>query len=540
MPLMLAAQTFPLLGEVRATEGQIPIAYAVVRVAGTELGCVSNAEGQFRLELPRALYRQSQLLTVSCLGYGSVQVPVMELLPGRINQINLPNQALTLDEVMIFSTDLTPFQMVVAAFDRLADNYLEAPYLLHTFYRHYCIENGEYGRLIEAAIDLYDPHGHGQLFNSPDQKIEVRLRQLRRSLDFTRFSAYQHAPIALFWTLGIDYTSYEGPFSGFFRRRQFKYALTDTTILDGKVVLVIRADGSWQGWTYNCDLYLTAGEWAIVKIDEYRTRRITDATQRTALVEHQVASYQQRGDRYYLSRLLKAGTREETYFREDGSVWQTLSHEHHVELMVNGIETEDITPFVGDEPTAASMARMTYDPAFWAGYTVLAATPLEGRIETDLAKRLSLEQQFRANDHPSDHPQAQDIRAQRQLDDLLTQLVGTPVLLAFWDHSYEVGLQDLWRARKLITNTPELPLGVIFLSLDRNDQTWRNAIRDKKLYAGEHLRLGLGLQSPIARRYGVSGSPFLVLLNGQGQTIWQGHELPSAKEIETLIEQIKE
>jgi hypothetical protein len=39
----MGAQTLTLRGEIRATEGQIRIPYAVVRVAGTELDCVSNA-----------------------------------------------------------------------------------------------------------------------------------------------------------------------------------------------------------------------------------------------------------------------------------------------------------------------------------------------------------------------------------------------------------------------------------------------------------------------------------------------------------------
>lgn len=531
----LGAQTLTLLGEVQTAEGQVRIPYAVVRVAGTELGCVSNAEGEFRLELPRKLYQAEQSLRVSCLGFATISLPITELRPGRINVVNLPDQALTLDEVTIFSTDLSPEQMVRAAIRRIPDNYPQQPYLLNTFYRHYCIENGEYGRLIEAAIDLYDPHGHHKLFQDPDHKVEVRLRQLRRSLDFTRLSAYQHAPIALFQTLEIDYSSYEGPFSSFFRQKRLHYTITDTTQLHGNVVLVIRVDGAWRGWTYACDLYLTAGDWAMVRIDEYRSQKFEDRQQAISVVEHQVARYQRRAEGYFLSHILKEGTRQERYLREDGSTWQELTHEHHVELMVNGIQTEGVEPFVGDEPTAGSMAQSQYDPDFWESYTVLAATPLETRIERDLSQRLSLERQFQAEGDPSDNPQVQDLRAQRQLDQMLADLRGTPVLLAFWDHSYQPGLKDLWRVRQLVVNTPDLPLGLIFLSVDQDDQTWRNAIRDKKLYAGEHLRLGSGLASPVAQRYQVEQSPYLILLDQNGQTLWRGGELPKAKEIEELL-----
>lgn len=531
---LLRSQTVSLRGEVRATEGQTPLAYAVLRVVGTERGCVANAAGQFRLELPQRLYQPGQSFQVSCLGYGSVTLPITELQTGWLNQVHLPTQDLTTDEVFIFATDLTPAQMVRAAVRRIPDNYPQQPYLLKTFYRHYCLENGAYGRLIEAALDIFDPQGHSRLFKNPDRKVEVRLRQLRRSLDFTRFSAYQHAPIALFQTLAIDYSSYEGPFSGYFRQQRLHYEIRDTTQLDGELVLVIGISGAWRGWNYTCDLYLTAGDWAMVRIDEYRSQKVADRQQAITVVAHQVARYQRRPEGYVLSHALKEGTRTERYLRADGSVWQELSHQHHVELMVNAVQTEGITPFVGDEPTAASMARADYDPAFWDSYTVLAATPLEDQIERDLAERLSLEQQFQSGGDPNS-PQVQDLRVERQLDKMLARLQGTPVLLAFWDHTYEPGLRDLWRVRRLLANTPDLPLGLIFLSLDRDDATWRNAIRDNKLYAGEHLRLGTGLASPLARRYAVPQSPYLILLDAEGQTLWRGSELPKAKEIEEIL-----
>lgn len=538
-PLFLWAQTVSLLGEVRATNGQTPLAYAVIRVQGTQLGCVSNAKGQFRLELPRAFYRAEQSLVISCLGYATVEIPVKELYRGRINQINLPDQIKTLDEVMIFATDLTPRQMVEAAFHNIADNYPQHPYVLRAFYRHYCQENGVYGRLIEAAVDMYDPHGHAKHFNSPKDKIELNVRQLRRSLDFTRYSAYRHAPIALFSTLEIDYSSYEGPLSSYFRRQRLTYQIADTTAIDGKPVLVIRADGFWRKWTYNCDLYLTVGEWAIVKIDEYRSREINNNRQALKLVEHLVARYQEQEGTFFLSHILKEGRREEQYLREDGSIWQQLDHRHHIELMVNDIQIDNIHPFTGDEPTESEMNALPYDPGFWAGYTQLDATPEERRIAADLSQRISLEKQFRARDQVDQLPIIQEIRVERQVAQLITTFRGHPILMVFWDHTYRPDLTDLWRIRKLITKTPKMPLGLIFLSLDPDDQTWQAAIKRNRLYAGEHIRLGLGLNSPITTTYDVTTSPSLILFDETGQELWRGNELPKAKEIEALLAQLQ-
>lgn len=531
------AQNINLRGEVRVAEGWDPIPYAVIRLPGTSLGSVANAEGSFTLSVPPEYFQPDQRIEVSSLGYQTVQLPITELSRARINLLRLPDQAYVLSEVFILATELTPAQMVAQAFRKLPDNYPAEPYLMRTFYRHYCQENGRYGRLIEAALDLYDREGHGQLVDGPDDKIEVRLNQLRRSLDFTRLAAYQHAPIALFRTLANDPASYPTPLSRTVDRAKMTFRIADTTIYQGQPVLMIHADGSYRGWRYLADIYLVVGCWAIVKLEEHWARTEEKRHLRVNLTNHFVTSYQPLGDRWVLSRQLNEGRREELSLDDEGQVWHRRTHQHRVELMVNEVLTEGFTPFTGPEPYERLMQQVKYDPGFWENYTVLASTPLENRIEKDLSARWDLEQQFLSFNRDPDAPEVQELRAERQLQQLQADYAGYPMLLVFWDHAYEPSWRDLWRVRRLLQKAPQDPLGLVFISLDEDQGLWQRAIREKKLTVGEHLRLGQGLRSPLAQRYGVSEVPYLVVLDRSQKVLWQGSQWPSHREVEAIMAQ---
>jgi peroxiredoxin len=539
-PLLIWAQNYTLRGEVKQAQGWDPVPYAVIRLPGTSLGSIANAEGVFQLSLPRELFRAGQRIEISSLGYQRLSLPITELSRGQINLLRLPEQGYTLSEVLIFASDLTPAQMVAEAFGRLDSNYLVQPYLMRTFYRHYCRENGAYSRLIEAALDLYDPVGHQEILKGPTEKMQVRLQQLRRSIDFTRLSAYQHVPIALFSTLSKDLASYRSPLSRQVNRARMTFRIADTTIYQGQPVLKIHADGTYRGWRYLCDLYLVVGSWAMVKAEEQWARSQRSASFIRDITQHYTVSYQPLGDRWVLSHILKEGRTEDRELDDRGQTWHRFVHRHHIELMVNEVKTEGFTPFEGGEPHEGLMRQVKYDPGFWENYTVLRATPLERRIEADLSDRWELEQQFLSHNANQPAPEVQEIKAEQQFERLLADYQGHPVLLVFWDSDYDPSWRELWRVRRLLQNMPEDPVGLVFISTDTDDRNWRRAIREKKLTVGEHLRLGWGLDSPVAQRYGVRNIPSLVLLDRAGELLWQGETWPKQKDMELLLEQMRE
>ncbi|MEM7654709.1 MAG: carboxypeptidase-like regulatory domain-containing protein [Bacteroidota bacterium] len=534
----LAAQA--IQGQLLDAESGEPVPYASVQLSEPALGTLSNSLGYFSLQVPDSLGIEKVLMQINSFGYAPLQLAVE--LPTAALEIQLPPQAFTLDAVVIYSVEMSPEEMVRQALKHRKDNYPTESYGLRTFYRHYCQEQGVAGRLIEAAIDLYDEDGYDGWQKKPEKKWGVNLRQLRRSLDFTKISPYRHLPIALFNTLEHDLMSYRNPVLHEMHREKLTYQFQDTTYHNGTVIYVVRAAGRLPRFEYSCDLYISTDDFAILKIEEQRILGYRSSRRVLTYVEHFTTSYQQFQGKYYLQHLLNEGHRNTQFLDSLGQISRRDDHYHHVELMVNQV-VPDATPFYGGEPTAEQMAQTSYDPAFWRRYTVLQATPLEQDIEADLAARVSLEEQFANYNQPDRILAIQEQLTEDRLERYLNSYRGQAVLLCFWDKGYVPGVQELLFARKLAKTLEGKSLqgGLIFLACEASEQKWQQTLDRKQMrYLGQHLRLARGLDSPIAQRFGATDSPYFVLLSPNREVILQGSKLPKRSEIETLVEKLAE
>ncbi|GAB4423134.1 MAG: hypothetical protein OHK0039_39630 [Bacteroidia bacterium] len=523
VPATLAAQATVYSGRCIDAESGEPIAYASLRIAGSTTGTLSNATGAFSLPVQHA----GQHVAVSCLGYER-QVVTAPDAPGDW-VIRLVPRPYTLGEVFIYPDETTARDMLSAAFRALKTNMPTQGYVLHSFYRHYCRESGVYGRLIEAALDIHDQAGHDRLLRSPDQKLGVAVQQVRRSLDFTRFSAQRHVPIALYTTLIHDPTSYQGPLWLHLKDEAFRYEFTGNTYLDGEVVHIIRASGRDRGRHYSADVYLQARDLAFLRVAEQISHTTRRGSQRTSRFDHYRFAYQHLNGRYYLSHALNEGRLIEAQLDSMGHTAWSRDHYHHVELMVHEVGRADPRVRRGNEPGEAALRAVPYTPTFWAAYPILAATPLEEDIARDLSSRLPLNEQFRYSQLDHLPGPVADRLSEIQIERLLAQYRGQPVLLVFWDANYEPGVKDLLRIRQLVQHYGQATLGLVMVSLDADETAWRAAIERRQLAALDHFRLAQGVAAPLTRRYGVTGSPYFVLLDGAGQPVLQGASLPRDK-----------
>ncbi|RMG63499.1 MAG: hypothetical protein D6722_17570, partial [Bacteroidetes bacterium] len=446
----------------------------------------------------------------------------------------------TLAPVTIYPVDLSARDLLRQAFRHRRQNSPPQPYGLRTFYRHYCQESGVYGRLIEGAFDLYDAEGHARLRREPDQKITVQLRQVRRSLDFTRLSGHRHAPLALFQTLARDVTAYHSPLSRHYDDASFHCTFQDTVYYDGQVVYVVRLSGRLGRGPYQAEVHIAADDFGILQVEAQQSQHWGQAPERVLQVDRFVVRYQRLGDRYFPQFFLNEGRRTEQYLDDTGRSAWSRDHVHHVSLLVNEVVPVGMHPFLSREPGERALAEAPYDPAFWDSYTELAATPLETRIAEDLAARIPLAQQFALKAGGPFPPEVQDQLSEVQLQRLLQSHRGQPVLLVFWDASYALGLRDLLRVRKLIEGQGAQGLGLVFISLDQNADSWQTAIRKRRLLAFDHLRLGRGQAAPLAQVYGVGGIPWLVLLDARQAVVWTGEGLPPSDQLDYLLEQVFE
>jgi len=113
-----------------------------------------------------------------------------------------------LKNVVVFDRDLSPEGIVRRAFRNVKRNYYTKPFVYQTFYRHYCKDDSVYGRLIEAAAEVYKRKGYKVQQPFPGWKEEVRVNQLRRSYDNTKVAS-GHVPIALYSIMAADPVGYQ-------------------------------------------------------------------------------------------------------------------------------------------------------------------------------------------------------------------------------------------------------------------------------------------------------------------------------------------
>jgi hypothetical protein len=514
------------------------VAYGTVRIEGQPYGAVSNAEGEFDLRLPKELVVDDQVLVFSAMGYANHRVLLRELAGKDALVIRMEEKPFALSDVWIYGTSLSAAEMVQEAFARVPDNYPIQPYLLHTFYRHYCQEDGDYGRLIEAAVDLYDEKGYKRMRKAPDDKIQMRVRQLRRSYDFTSVSARAHAPISVLMTLESDMASYKSVLSLDKGGDTFTYQFTDTTFFDDQVVYVIRASSNIKGIRQEVDLYLTARELAFVRIWEQTTVTSLSSERKVQVTRHNETTYQLYEGRYYLRHLINEGFRETAFYDSAGVVIHEEGHRHHVEIMVNEVETGGFVPFRGKEPDKTALLAMTYDPVFWDNYNLLKATPLERKIESDLAARMPLESQFANFNRQVTDPDYQDRVQAETYEQILAHNRGKLIFVYFWRSDKLPGLRDLLLARKLVKQYHDRPVALVFISFDESEESWQKTIDKWGLYAGSHLRLAKGADSRLARKLGVTDIPYYLVIDRQGNTALKTEKLPANAQLKAEIERI--
>ena len=76
-------------------------------------------------------------------------------------------------------------RLVKRALRRIPKNYSDEAIRLPAFYRHYCAENDNYVRLIEAALDITRSGKDPYKAYIPQENLGFEISQLRRSFDYT-------------------------------------------------------------------------------------------------------------------------------------------------------------------------------------------------------------------------------------------------------------------------------------------------------------------------------------------------------------------
>jgi len=137
-------------GRVLDADTKKPLVFVNVYLAGSSLGTVTNAEGEFVLKIPYS--ELNNKVGFSYLGYQNYEIPVSELSEEN-NVIRLTPSVVDIQATTIRSTD--PVQLITMAMNNVRFNYAAQPERFVGFYRETVKENRNYVMVAEAVLDVY-------------------------------------------------------------------------------------------------------------------------------------------------------------------------------------------------------------------------------------------------------------------------------------------------------------------------------------------------------------------------------------------------
>ncbi|WP_420576504.1 carboxypeptidase-like regulatory domain-containing protein [Ekhidna sp.] len=132
------------------------VPFVNIGIRGTLYGTAADNQGYFTLILPSSL--DDQIVTISCVGFQSMTLPVTEL--KKKYQFVLNDDISQLADIEVKSERITARDVIKGVIRRIPDNYSQEPYTQMKLYRQKVkIENGGL-YIVEKIEEEYDDNGY--------------------------------------------------------------------------------------------------------------------------------------------------------------------------------------------------------------------------------------------------------------------------------------------------------------------------------------------------------------------------------------------
>ena len=163
----------PVSGKILDLRNDNPIIFANIYLAGTNIGTVSNSDGEFIIKIP--LFIENKTLVISTVGYKNIELTIDQLGQDE-NLIRLEPNPIPIEEVTIINKDAR--ELVNSALRQIPGNYSNQPVMVTSFYRETIKQNRSYVAVSEAVLD-----GYKASYTSMADMDRVKIFKGRKSTD---------------------------------------------------------------------------------------------------------------------------------------------------------------------------------------------------------------------------------------------------------------------------------------------------------------------------------------------------------------------
>jgi hypothetical protein len=348
-----------------------PIVFANVVLKGTNMGTVTNADGEFLIKAPEDWNVDE--LEISHLGYQTKTYKLADL-GEKKNEIRLDQATIPITGITISYGD--PEVLIRKAVKNIPDNYSANPVMLKAFYRETIKQNRNYVGVAEAVLDIYKAE-----YKTVSGVDRTRIYKGRKSQDLQKMDTVivklEGGP---FISLLLDVVKHPGEILSDDYLDMYNYTYGGMTSVQDREAIIVyfKPKQNVPDFLYEGKIYLDLENLAIIGIDFNLDRnRVDEAADLFIRKKPASMNIDIESANYLTKYRIYQGTWYLSYVRSELNFkchWQkklfNSKYELTTEMAVTDVDKDNLTKFKYSEATRttdilADQVSQFEDPDFW-------------------------------------------------------------------------------------------------------------------------------------------------------------------------------
>ena len=217
-------------GKIIDSQTRNPLVFANVILRSTNIGTVTNADGEFLIKTPSNW--EVKELEVTHIGYQNRVIPLADL-DSEDNEIALQAATVFIEAVTVSYGD--PLELLLRAIENIPNNFSTDPVMMKAFYRETIKQNRNYVGVAEAVLDIYKAN-----YKKVSESDRTQIYKGRKSQDVAKMDTVvvklQGGP---FISLMLDIVKHPGDILSEEYLNMYQYSYGGITSIQDREAMII-------------------------------------------------------------------------------------------------------------------------------------------------------------------------------------------------------------------------------------------------------------------------------------------------------------